>query len=451
MACTTLKTCNEEVHFKPIHLMKKSIVQSPSYKWWVVAMLWFICFFNYADRQAISSVFAALEKEFGFTATQLGYIGSAFGYVYGACAILAGFVGDRVARRHLILGGCLFWSFVTVATAWCSKAWQFVAVRALEGLGETFYFPASMSMVSDYHSRKTRSRAMSFHQSSVYAGTVLGSWVAALLAEHYNWRYGFYVFGGAGFILAIILYRFLIEPTRGASEAVISVNEPPVSFRVAVGDVVRRPTAWALMMAFVLANFVATIFLTWTPKFLMDKFDFKMSTAGLSGAAFIHLASAFAVPFAGAFADKLAERFVGGRILAQAGGLLLGATFVFFVGSTTSVAVLLASMVAFGLCKGFYDAGIFASLYDVVPPRSRSTAAGMMNTVGWGLGSFGPLLTGYYTDHGSHGSKLENMSHFIAYSGLAYIVGGGLLLLAGLYLVRRDYAGDLPGSAGGAH
>ncbi len=43
------------------------------------------------------------------------------------------------------------------------------------------------------------------------------------------------------------------------------------------------------------------------------------------------------------------------------------ATFVFLVGSTTSVAVLLTSMVAFGLCKGCYDAGIFASLYDVVP------------------------------------------------------------------------------------
>jgi hypothetical protein len=27
--------------------------QSPSYKWLVVAMLWMVCFFNYADRQAI--------------------------------------------------------------------------------------------------------------------------------------------------------------------------------------------------------------------------------------------------------------------------------------------------------------------------------------------------------------------------------------------------------------
>ncbi len=431
--------------------MISSTGTSPNYKWWVVFMLWFICFFNYADRQAINSVFSALEKEFGFTATELGKIGSAFGYVYGACAILAGYVGDRFARRHLILGGCLFWSFVTITTAWCGKAWQFVTVRALEGLGETFYFPASMSLVSDYHSRKTRSRALSFHQSSVYAGTVLGSWVAALLAQHFNWRYGFYLFGGAGFVLAIILYRFLVEPPRGASESAVTTNEPPVSFRVAVWDVLRRPTAWVLMLTFVLANFVASIFLTWTPKFLMDKFDFKMSTAGLSGAAFIHLASAFAVPLAGTLADKLAQRFVGGRILVQAGGLLLGATFVFLVGSTTSVTVLLTSMVVFGLCKGCYDAGIFASLYDVVPPRSRATAAGLMNTVGWGLGSFGPFLTGWYTDHGPHGSKLENMSQFIAYSASAYIIGGVLLVFGGLFLVRRDYAGHLPGGKPLAH
>ncbi len=420
-----------------------SISSSPNYKWWVVFMLWFICFFNYADRQAITSIFPALQKEFSFSETELGMIGSAFGYVYGACAILAGYVGDRVARRHLILGGCFFWSFVTIATAWCGKAWQFVTVRALEGLGETFYFPASMSLVSDYHSPKTRSRAMSFHQSSVYAGTVLGSWVAAILAQHYNWRYGFYLFGGGGFLLAIVLYRFLREPVRGASELEVKSPEPSVPFLVAVGDVLRRPTAWVLMAVFVLANFVATIFLTWTPKFLMDKFDFKMSTAGLSGAAFIHLASAFAAPLAGTLADKLAQRLVGGRMLVQAGGLLLGATFVFLVGSTTSVALLLTSMVLFGICKGSYDTGIFASLYDVVPPRSRATAAGMMNTVGWGLGSFGPLLTGWYTDHGGYGSKLENMSHFIAYSASAYVIGGALLLGGALFLVRRDYVGQL--------
>ena len=65
-------------------------------------------------------------------------------------------------------------------------------MRALEGFGETFYFPASMSLVSDYHSPRTRSRAMSFHQSSVYAGTILGSWLGAWFAAQLGWRSGFY-------------------------------------------------------------------------------------------------------------------------------------------------------------------------------------------------------------------------------------------------------------------
>ena len=33
------------------------------YRWAVVFMLWIICFFNYADRQAIFSVFRLLKRE----------------------------------------------------------------------------------------------------------------------------------------------------------------------------------------------------------------------------------------------------------------------------------------------------------------------------------------------------------------------------------------------------
>ena len=80
----------------------------PNYKWWVVFMLWFICFFNYADRQAISVVLPKLQSEFGFDKEMQGYIGSAFMWVYAAGAPFAGYIGDRVRRKDLILGGCLF-------------------------------------------------------------------------------------------------------------------------------------------------------------------------------------------------------------------------------------------------------------------------------------------------------------------------------------------------------
>ena len=76
-----------------------------SYRWKVVAMLWAISFFNYADRQAIFSVFPLLKKEFGLDPVWLGLLGSSFAWVYGLCAPFAGAIVDRVRRKSAILGG----------------------------------------------------------------------------------------------------------------------------------------------------------------------------------------------------------------------------------------------------------------------------------------------------------------------------------------------------------
>jgi MFS family permease len=414
------------------------------YKWWVVGMLWFICFFNYADRQAISAVFPKLREEFGFDKVQLGIIGSAFMWVYAGAAPVAGYICDRVRRKDLILGGCLFWSCVTVATGVCGRFWHFVTVRALEGFGETFYFPASMSLMSDYHGQQSRSRALSFHQSGVYAGTILGSWLGAWFAERHGWRAGFYFFGGAGMALALVLWRFLREPARGEAEAIAGASRDEVaseaeelSLRKARAMLFHSPAAVLLMLAFLGANFVATIFLTWTPTFLVEKFGFKLTSAGLSGTVFIHLASAISVPIAGALADGFKRRFGGGRMLVQAIGLLAGAGFVFLVGRTESRTTLLAAMTAFGFCKGFYDSGIFASLYDTIPAQARGTGAGLMNTVGWGGGALGPLFVGIASKYGGKETEVQNMSGAIAFGGVIYLVAAGLIILAMLALARN--------------
>ena len=84
-------------------------------KWIVLGMLWLVCLLNYADRQAISSLFPLLERDYGFTKAQLGLIGSAFMWVYAASAPFAGYAGDRQSRKGIILVGCLFWSLMTVS------------------------------------------------------------------------------------------------------------------------------------------------------------------------------------------------------------------------------------------------------------------------------------------------------------------------------------------------
>src|SRR4051794_18198550 len=146
----------------------------PSYKWLVVGMLWFCGFFNYADRQAIFSVFPLLEKEMHLDKLQLGLLGSSFALVYGICAPFAGNIVDRIRRKMAVLGGLWTWSLICMTTASAISFRQLLFFRAAEGLGETFYFPASMSLISDYHGKRTRSRAMGTHQTSVYIGTIAG-------------------------------------------------------------------------------------------------------------------------------------------------------------------------------------------------------------------------------------------------------------------------------------
>jgi MFS family permease len=416
-----------------------------NYKWLVVGMLWLVCVFNYGDRQAFSSVFPRLRSEFGFNPVELGLMGSAFAWVYALGSPLAGFIGDRISRKGLILGGCLFWSATTALTGLCGRLWQFVGVRALTGIGETFYFPSALSLMSDYHGQRTRSLALSLHQSGVYIGTIGGSWAAAWLAERHGWRFGFKLFGAAGVALALFLYGYLREPIRGEADGSGNVPRPePLSAGETLRAIMASPTAVVLICVFAGANFVATIFLTWTPTFLYEKFHLSLASAGLYGSAFLNTASMISVPFGGLIADRAASKRPGGRILVQASGLLAGAAFVALVGLTSELATVLVATAVFGLCKGLYDSNIFASLYDVVEPRARASAAGIMNTAGWSGGALGPLAVGIATQYGRHGADTAaNMGDAIALGSLVYAAGGLALLFAAVRLAGKSASGPV--------
>jgi MFS family permease len=415
---------------------------APSYRWWVVFMLWFVCFFNYADRQAIFSVFPLLERELGLTKFQLGIVGSAFMWVYAALAPVAGFTGDRVNRKALILGGFSFWSVVTVLTGRATRFVELAVYRALEGFGEAFYFPASMSLISDYHSGRTRSRAMSLHQSSVYIGTIGGGALGGYFGQYYGWRTGFYVFGFSGLILSLVLIAFLREPARGQAEAAASprAEQRGPGVREALREVVRSPTALVLMAVFFGANFVAATFLTWTPSFLREKFSMNLAMAGLTATIYIQLASALGAPFGGFLADTLARRTPGGRMLVQMIGLALGAPFIWITARTHSVTHLVVAMTCFGFFKGMYDANIFASVYDVVHPRARATAAGIMNAVGWTGGAAAPAVIGWLLSRAAGADAAETMSRALALGGAIYLVAATLLLGGILMTIGRDAA-----------
>ena len=398
-------------------------VESGRYKWAVVGMLWGISFFNYADRQAVFAVFPLLEKELHLTPVQLGLLGSSFALTYGICAMFAGALVDRVRRVSAILWGLYVWSLICVATAVSRTFGQLLGFRAAEGLGETLYFPASMSLISDYHGRETRSRAMGLHQTSVYIGTVAGGFFAGLIGQVYGWRWSFVVFGGAGILLGAVLHRFLIEPARGAAGTARNRGSrpaPPIPF----GVLLKNRTVRCLMGAFLCANFVAVVLLSWMPKFLYDKFHMNLAMAGLTATIFAQLASMLGAPVGGWLADTLRRKTAGGRMMVQALGVFAGAPCVALCGLTGSVAWLVVSLALWGFFKGMYDANIFASVYDVIPPETRGSAAGLMNTIGWlGGGAAAPLTIGVL-------AQAYGLSVAIALASAVYLMAGAFLITA---------------------
>src|SRR4029079_11413311 len=148
----------------------------------------------------------------------------------------------------------------------------------------------------------------------------------------------------------------------------------------------RTPTLLCLMGAFMCANFVAVVLLSWMPKFLFDKFHMSLAMAGLTATVFVQLASMLGAPFGGWLADTWRQRSPRGRLAVQLIGVVGGAPFVALCALTPSVAVVMAALTCWGLFKGLYDANIFASVFDVVRPEARGTAAGFMNAVGELLG-----------------------------------------------------------------
>jgi len=417
-----------------------AFARNPNYKWSVVAMLWFIAFFNYADRQALSAVFPLLSAEMHLTKAQLGQLTAAFAWTYGLLAPFAGAVVDRIRRKTAILGGLQTWSLICTATALSQKFWHLRLFMTIEGIGETFYYPASMSLVSDYHGKRTRSRAMGLHQTSVYVGTIAGSTFAALIGQYYGWRWAFLIFGIMGMLLGLGLYKFLVEPERGAADrADLEIGQTAHTFRkLGIGETLRliwsTPTAIILMGAFLCSNFVAAVVLAWMPSYLYEKFHYPLAKAALFGTLFIQLASMAGSPLGGWLADNLRRRFAGGRMLVQATAVLCAAPFVFLVGSTGSEMVLIAGLIGWGLFKGFYDANIFASAYDVVRPEARGTTAGFMNCIGWlGGGGTAPIVIGYIADRYSLGFG-------IALASTVYVLACVLLLIGVVFFVRRDSA-----------
>ena len=236
---------------------------------------------------------------------------------------------------------------------------------------------------------------MSIHQTSYYVGVILAGWLAGYIAEKLGWQYSFIIFGAAGVIWGIVM-AFRLKDKKEEKPVISSEVEKSDKPGILDGfkTVFTTPTALVLTLGFSGFIFVITGYMTWVPAFLQREFGMSVTDAGLHSMLWTYLAAFVGVLLAGTLSDKTAHLDRKIRMVIQAAGLILGASFLFFVNADASIWVVYACFAGWGFFRAFFDANIYTVLYDVTPSRLHASCSSALITTGFAVGALAPVVLG---------------------------------------------------------
>ena len=358
------------------------------YKWEVLALLWVAYLLNQGDRQVFNSVLPLIRDSLALTDKSVSLIAVFFNLFYAAMVPIGGWVGDRFSRKWVTTLSILFWSVATMFTGLANGVFLLILTRSVAtGGGEAFFGPANYSLLGQYHT-DTRARAMSIHQTSYYVGVILAGWLAGYIGDHLGWQYAFYIFGGAGVIWAAVMAFRLKDLPRGENDG----SKKEVSILDGFKTVFTTPTALMVTVGFCGFIFVITGYMTWVPTFLQENFGQTGAQAGLNSMLWTYVAAFVGVLLAGTLSDKWAARDPKKRMIIQGAGLILGAAFLPFMGTAKSIWLLYLCFAGWGFFRAFFDANIYAALYDVTPERLHASCSSAMIMTGFAVGATAPYV-----------------------------------------------------------
>jgi MFS family permease len=394
------------------------------YRWELLLWLWLAFVFNQADRQVFGAVLPQLKAELGLSEIQAGLIATVFTAVLAVAVPFAGYAGDCWSRKRIVVASLFGWSLATMLTGFGASLAYLIAIRSVAtGAGEAFYAPSANSLIGEHHA-ETRARAMAIHQTALYVGVVGSGFLAGWIADRYGWRAAFWGFGACGAVLALIVAaRLRPDPARA--------RERRPTLREVTAAVGGRPTVLLLAFAFGCMVFVNVGYLTWAPTFLHERFGLTLAEAGFSSMFYHHAAAFVGVMAGGRLSDRLAAGRPRRRLDLQAAALLAGAPFLWMLGLDAGAAAVYGALAGFGLFRGLYDAGIYASLFEVIEPRLRASAAGLVIAVAFLIGALAPVALGA-------AKQTLGLSTGLSLLALVYAAGGCAILAAS----RRSFAAD---------
>ena len=399
------------------------------YKWELLIWLWLAYFFNQGDRQIFNIALPLIKSDLGLTDAQLGLVGSIFILTLGVFFPIAGFVGDIFNRNKVVSFSLFFWSLATLLTGFGNSLIHLIILRSLSvGGGEAFYAPAANGLIGQFH-HKSRALAMSIHQTSLYAGVIVSGALGGYIAQTYGWENTFFLYGGIGVLLAIILF-WRLKPTLSTTSDLIWEDQKRF-IKASSMELLSKPSAILLCVAFLSLVIVNVGYTTWMPTLLHEKFKLSIADAGFNSMFYHHIFAFVGVILGGILSDKVAIRGNNNRLYIQSMGLLLGVPFIYWMGQAESTFTTYVALSGFGFFRGLYEANIYATLFAVIEPAYRSTSVGLSSMFAFIIASFVPFILGYL-------KPTLGLSNGLSALSCSYLIGGIAILIALRFYFLKD-------------
>jgi MFS family permease len=382
----------------------------------ILVLLWFSLALNYLDRQAVFSIFPALQHDLGLTRASFGAAGTIFIWVYSLSMPITGRLADVVSRPLLIITSVALWSCATLGTATSHSTAQFLFWRGVMGITEALYIPAALGLIGAVFPVNFRSRALAIHATAQFAGILIGSSWGGWSADNIGWRAGFSIASIAGFGWAVVLALFL----RG-------VPDPIRNLRKAFGGTIISGSFLVFSTAFFCLTLMLWVLYAWLPLSLVERFHITMTRSGFVAAACLQGSAVAGVLIGGFIGDALQNRTRMGRVWTGAAGLLISAPCFFLIFNLQRIQLVEFASVAFGLFSGLLISNIFAMVFDIVDERRHSSAAAILNAIGGLAGGVGILVTGAVTHRlDILNAIVSSLSAAVALTMIVGLMGGRL-------------------------
>jgi MFS family permease len=398
----------------------------------VLLLLLAVNLLNYVDRQLLSALLPAIQKDLALTDTQAGSLASAFMVVFMLTALPIGYVADRWGRPLWISVGLGLWSLATAASGMARGFAGIFATRAAVGIGESCYGAVSPAFVAEHFPADRRGRVMAYFSMAIPVGSALGYVLGGTLGQAWGWRPTFYAVGLPGLILMLLCLR-LKEPPR----ALAAPGGSRGSAVKAYLDLFRIPSFTYATLAGTAMTFTLGGFAIWMPTFFHRRWGLSLAEAGTVFGGLTVAAGALGSLAGGWLADWALRWTSRSYFLVSAFG--------YVVGLPLAVAALLAPglrLAASGIFLAefflFLNMGpINAVIVAVTELRSHSMAFAANIFVIHALGdAFSPTLIGAASDRWGAGPAGLTKALLAAASALA-------LAAAFCFLGMRHYDADV--------